>query len=66
MGYRSEVMAAFYADKSKGAALKLFVDENFPEELAGNLRPIKNGRYQGLSVSRGREREVVRQLPRDH
>jgi hypothetical protein len=46
MGYRSDVVAAFYATPDKAAAVKLFVDENFPEELAGNLRPIK-GRYAG-------------------
>ena len=47
MGYRSEVMAAFYADKSKAAAVKLYVDENFPESLKDCLRPIKNGQYVG-------------------
>ena len=47
MGYRSDVVAAFYATPDKAAAVKLFVDENFPEELAGNLRPIKNAHYQG-------------------
>ena len=30
MGYRSEVKAVFYAPKEKWAALKLYVDENFP------------------------------------
>jgi hypothetical protein len=30
MGYRSDVTALFYAPKEKGAALKLYVDENFP------------------------------------
>ena len=47
MGYRSEVMAAFYADKSKAAAVKLYVDENFPESLKDSLEPINNGRYVG-------------------
>jgi hypothetical protein len=47
MGYRSDVIAVFYATPDKAAAVKLFVDENFPEELAGNLRPINNGRYAG-------------------
>ena len=47
MGYRSEVMAAFYADKGKGAAVKLYVDENFPEELKEVLEPINNRRYVG-------------------
>lgn len=30
MGYRSEVKAVFYAPQEKWAALKLYVDENFP------------------------------------
>jgi hypothetical protein len=30
MGYRSEVKAVFYAPQAKWAALKLYVDENFP------------------------------------
>ena len=47
MGYRSDVMAAFYATKDNAAALKLYVDENFPEELKDCLRPIKNGQYVG-------------------
>ena len=47
MGYRSDVVAAFYATPDKAAAMKLFVDENFPEELAGSLRPIDNKLYQG-------------------
>ena len=51
MGYRSEVMAVFYADKDKAAAVKLFVDENFPKELEGCLRPIDNGRYAGYMFS---------------
>jgi hypothetical protein len=47
MGYRSDVKAVFYATPDKAAAVKLFVDENFPEELAGQLRPIKNKYYAG-------------------
>jgi hypothetical protein len=47
MGYRSDVMAAFYTTPDKAPALKLYVDEHFPEELAGNLRPIKNTHHQG-------------------
>jgi len=27
--------------------VKLYVDENFPEDLKENLRPIKNSHYQG-------------------
>jgi hypothetical protein len=30
MGYRSEVKAVFYAPQEKWAAMKLYVDENFP------------------------------------
>ena len=30
MGYRSDVKAVFYAPAEKAAALKLYVDENFP------------------------------------
>jgi hypothetical protein len=51
MGYRSELTAVFYATPDKAAALKLYVDENFPEELAGNLRPINNRLYQGYMFS---------------
>lgn len=47
MGYRSEIKAAFYAPKEHAPVLKLYVDENFPEELKGDLRPIDNGRYAG-------------------
>jgi len=48
MGYRSEVMAVFYTTESKAAALKLYMDENFPEELEDSLRPIDNGHYMGF------------------
>lgn len=37
MGYRSEVKAIFYAPKEKCAALKLYMDENFPK--TGDLIP---------------------------
>ena len=47
MGYRSDIKAAFYATPDKAAAMKLYVDENFPEELAGQLRPINSKLYQG-------------------
>jgi hypothetical protein len=47
MGYRSDLKAAFYTTPDRAAALKLYVDENFPEELKGELHPIDNGRYQG-------------------
>ena len=48
MGYRSDVMAVFYATPDKAAALKLYVTENFPEDLAGHLKPIDNGHYMGF------------------
>ena len=39
MGYRSEVTAVFYTcEKDEWPLLKLFVDENFPEDLANCLR----------------------------
>jgi hypothetical protein len=47
MGYRSDLKAVFYATPDKAAAVKLYVDENFPEDLKGDLTPIDNGRYQG-------------------
>lgn len=47
MGYRSDLIAVFYADKEKGAAVRLYVDENFPEALKSDLEPIDNGRYVG-------------------
>ena len=47
MGYRSDVVAAFYANKDKGAAVRLYVDENFPEDLKGNLTPIDNKMVSG-------------------
>ena len=38
MGYRSDVTAVFYTDKKENwPSLKLYVDENFPEELKGLL-----------------------------
>lgn len=47
MGYRSDIKAAFYAPKDKAAALKLYVDENFPKDMDLDLHPIDNGRYAG-------------------
>jgi len=50
MGYRSDVTAVFYTtDKEKFPTLKLFIDENFPEELAGNLKPLDSDTYFGYS-----------------
>ena len=47
MGYRSDVKAVFYAPTEKAAAVKLYVDENFPESLNDCLRPVKNKYYAG-------------------
>ena len=52
MGYRSNVTAVFYTTKEKWPTLKLYVDENFPEELAGCLS-VAGGRgylFQDNSV----------------
>lgn len=50
MGYRSDVTAVFYTtDKEKFPTLKLFIDENFPEDLAGNLKPLDSDTYFGYS-----------------
>lgn len=54
MGYRSEVMAVFYVHKiheHDWPALKLFVDENFPKELAGWLREEKSDTHHGYIFS---------------
>jgi hypothetical protein len=48
MVYRSDVKAAFYTTEDRAAALKLYVTENFPEDLAGQLKPIDNGHYMGF------------------
>ena len=41
MGYRSDVRAAFYTQyKENFPMLKLFMDENFPEDLKGVIEPI--------------------------
>ena len=50
MGYRSEVTAAFYVHKiheHDWPTLKLFVDENFPEELRGGLEERKTDTHHG-------------------
>ena len=47
MGYRSDIKAVFYAPKENAPLLKLYVDENFPKELDGELHPIDNGRHAG-------------------
>lgn len=52
MGYRSNVKAVFYtSDKEQWPALRLFVDENFPEELKGNLEVIGSSTYCGYVFS---------------
>ena len=48
MGYRSDVKAVFYTTEDRAPALKLYVTENFPEDLAGQLKPIDNGHYMGF------------------
>ena len=50
MGYRSEVMAAFYTtNKDEAPLLKLFIEENWPKE--GNLTAyewLKSDKYFGI------------------
>ena len=50
MGYRSEVMAAFYTtNKEDAPMLKLFIEENWPKE--GNLPAyewLKSDKYFGI------------------
>ena len=50
MGYRSEVMAAFYTtNKDEAPLLKLFIEENWPKE--GNLTAyewLKSDEYFGI------------------
>jgi hypothetical protein len=48
MGYRSDVTAVFYTRKKEGwPALKLFVDENFPEEFKDRLEVLNDNTYLG-------------------
>jgi len=52
MGYRSDVQAVFYTmEETQYPLLKLFVTENFPEELAGGLEVINSKRYFGFQMS---------------
>ena len=52
MGYRSDIKAVFYTkDVDELPALKLFVDENFPESLKGNLEVIGSSVYFGYVFS---------------
>ena len=54
MGYRSNVKAVFYVhtkDKEQWPALRLFVDENFPEGLKDGLEVIGSSYYSGYVFS---------------
>lgn len=52
MGYRSDVKAVFYTkDVDEWPALRLFVDENFPEALKGDLEIIGSSVYSGYVFS---------------
>ena len=48
MGYRSDVHALFYTmHKEDLPVLKLFMDENFPKEVCGDLEEIGSNRIYG-------------------
>lgn len=48
MGYRSDLKAVFYTtDKEAWPVLKLYVDENFPEDLKGDLQVIQGKHITG-------------------
>ena len=48
MGYRSDVHALFYTTiKEDLPLLKLFMDENFPKEVCGDLEEIGSNRIYG-------------------
>ncbi len=50
MGYRSEIKAVFYTDdKEKWPVLKLYLDENFPNEWS--LEPIESKHCYGYVFS---------------
>ena len=51
MGYRSDVMALFYCKNEQWAAMKLFVDENFPEPLKSDLSTFKGKTISGFKFS---------------
>lgn len=51
MGYRSDVVALFYCDDRQWPAMKLFVDENFPEDLAGCLSMFKGKNINGFKFT---------------
>ena len=48
MGYQSDIKAAFYTTHDRAAAMKLYVDENIPEEWSReNFRQISDQHYSG-------------------
>jgi hypothetical protein len=52
MGYRSEIKAAFYTKKvDEWPMLRLFIDENFPQDLKGDLEVIGSTVYSGYVFS---------------
>lgn len=52
MGYRSDIKAVFYTTATEQwPALRLFVDENFPEALKGGLEIIGSSVYSGYVFS---------------
>lgn len=52
MGYRSSIKAVFYTSATEQwPALRLFVDENFPEALKGSLEVIGSSTYSGYVFS---------------
>jgi len=54
MGYRSDIKAVFYTKKvDEWPMLRLFVDENFPEEWKDNLEVIGSTVYSGFVFSVG-------------
>ena len=51
MGYRSDVHAVFYTTrKEELPLLKLYVDENFPDEWRCNLEAIDSNRIYGYEM----------------
>ena len=51
MGYRSDVHAVFYTTrKEELPLLKLYVDENFPDELCCHLVAIDSNRIYGYEM----------------
>ena len=51
MGYRSDVHAVFYTTrKEELPLLKLYVDENFPDELRCHLGAINSNRIYGYEM----------------